>query len=68
MPLYEYICEECGHAFEKLLSFSKADLPQACPTCGAAKGQRKLSSFAVSGGASSSPSALSTRPARSPFS
>ncbi len=66
MPLYEYLCETCGHSFEKLQSFSKADLPQECPTCGSREARRKLSSFAVSGGSRQDGSAV--RPARSPFS
>lgn len=66
MPLYEYTCEACGHPFEKLQSFSKADLPQECPVCGNHAARRKLSVFAVSGGGSRPE--VSARPARSPFS
>lgn len=66
MPLYEYVCEQCDHSFEKLLGFSKADLPQVCPTCGSNHAHRKLSSFAVGGGGGSE-RGFSPRPATSPF-
>jgi putative FmdB family regulatory protein len=33
MPLYEYLCEACGHRFENIQKFS--DLPlEKCPKCG----------------------------------
>ncbi len=32
MPLYEYHCEPCGHAFETLVR-SSSDVPR-CPKCG----------------------------------
>ncbi len=34
MPLYDFTCEECGHAFEVLASFSELDGQPACPACG----------------------------------
>lgn len=33
MPLYEYQCQQCGHRFEKIQSFSAPD-EKACPNCG----------------------------------
>ncbi len=46
MPLYEYSCRECGHAFEVLQSMGEHgdDLP--CPGCGAVGADRRLSTFA----------------------
>ena len=45
MPLYEYRCQKCKHAFEKLQKFS--DKPQAkCPKCGG-RGKRQLSAPAI---------------------
>jgi len=32
MPIYEYICQECGNDFERLQSFSDAPLEE-CPEC-----------------------------------
>ena len=33
MPLYEYLCDACGHKFEKIQKFSDP-LVDTCPTCG----------------------------------
>lgn len=32
MPLYEYRCQECGHQFEKIQSFSAPE-EKECPVC-----------------------------------
>lgn len=40
MPIYEYICEECGHGFEALV---RANEKPACPACGRKKLARQLS-------------------------
>ncbi|GIV78836.1 zinc ribbon domain-containing protein [Litorilinea aerophila] len=64
MPMYEFICQECQQPFEKLLSMSRADEPQVCPTCGSKQTQRRLSTFAVGGG---STGRTATPPRTSPF-
>jgi putative FmdB family regulatory protein len=33
MPVYNYICEECGDHFEHWLSFQEADKQVLCPKC-----------------------------------
>ena len=33
MPLYEYLCQKCGHRFEKIQKFSDA-MVKKCPECG----------------------------------
>ena len=33
MPNYEYLCQKCGHRFEKIQKFSDAMLKK-CPECG----------------------------------
>jgi putative FmdB family regulatory protein len=33
MPLYEYLCDACGHQFEHIQKFSDA-LQKKCPKCG----------------------------------
>ena len=32
MPIYEYICNDCGYDFERLQSFSDAPI-ETCPEC-----------------------------------
>ncbi len=50
MPIYEYVCQECNHAFEALVYGSeKAD----CPQCHSKKLSPQLSVFAVSAKGSS---------------
>lgn len=52
MPVYEYVCESCGHEFEELtLSMADAD-GQRCPACSSDRVTRKLSVFAARQGAS----------------
>jgi len=33
MPTYEYVCEECGHRFEKFQSMTEEPV-KTCPECG----------------------------------
>jgi putative FmdB family regulatory protein len=33
MPLYEYLCQKCGHRFEEIRKFSDKQ-PTKCPKCG----------------------------------
>jgi putative FmdB family regulatory protein len=35
MPLYEYLCDACGHQFEVICKFSDPRL-EKCPVCGGA--------------------------------
>ncbi|MFC1937574.1 FmdB family zinc ribbon protein [Chloroflexota bacterium] len=45
MPLYEYICSNCGYEFELLRPLSKAGEEATCPKCHNPS-ERKLSTFA----------------------
>lgn len=47
MPIYEYICEECAHAFEKLVPSSRSRVE--CPQCRSAKVAKQFSTFAFKG-------------------
>lgn len=52
MPIFEYCCEKCGHAFEDLETVADRDRPRPCPACTSMKVRREVSSFAarVAGG------------------
>lgn len=52
MPLYEFDCAGCGEPFEKLVRSSQTVNEVVCPTCGSPHVTRRLSTFAVRGGAS----------------
>jgi putative FmdB family regulatory protein len=45
MPLYEYICRDCQHRFETLVTGSREP---SCPTCHGQQLEKQLSVFAVS--------------------
>ena len=46
MPIYEYMCGNCGGEFEKIVKNSLEKAP--CPKCGSAKTEKKLSVFSPS--------------------
>lgn len=50
MPIYEYVCNECGHDFEALQKMSDAPLLD-CPACEKSALKKKISapSFRLSG-------------------
>jgi putative FmdB family regulatory protein len=45
MPLYEYLCQSCGHRFERIQKFSDPHVTE-CPTCGGAV-EKLMSSPAI---------------------
>jgi putative FmdB family regulatory protein len=47
MPIYEFVCEECAHAFEKLVSSSRSRVE--CPQCRSPKVAKQFSTFAFKG-------------------
>ena len=46
MPIYEYVCRKCSHAFEHLSRTLSEPAPK-CPKCGTAKPAKQLSSFSA---------------------
>jgi putative FmdB family regulatory protein len=51
MPIYEYVCEDCGSKFEKLVRNGDAI---ACPGCGQSHLTTALSTFAAHSGSGKS--------------
>jgi putative FmdB family regulatory protein len=47
MPIYEYLCDDCGTKFEKLVRRSADADSVACPSCGEHHLQPQFSSFAA---------------------
>jgi len=45
MPIFEYICEDCGTKFEKLVRKSADEV--LCPSCGQTHLKTELSTFAA---------------------
>lgn len=48
MPLYEYVCTDCGHHFDALRSMKDADKPINCRSCQSVQTKRALSVFFAS--------------------
>ncbi len=45
MPIYEYVCEECGQQFDKLVrSIRQEPVEVACPACQKTQVRRLISS------------------------
>ena len=55
MPLFEFVCSECGNQFEELVRSASVIEGVICPACSSAEIKKKLSTFAskISGGGSS---------------
>lgn len=46
MPIYEFVCNECGNSFEKRVAFTATTAP-ACGSCSSDNVQRQLSAPAI---------------------
>ena len=46
MPLYEFICRDCGAEFESLVLKASESAEVKCPACNSKKLEEKFSSFA----------------------
>ena len=50
MPIFEYLCEDCGNKFEKLVRRSASENGAngvACPSCGQEHLKQQFSTFAA---------------------
>ena len=57
MPIYEYVCDDCGKRYEKVVLSQKQKV--ACPSCASGKHTLQLSVFTAH-----TPSAGPTGPAK----
>lgn len=46
MPIFEYLCEECGHEFSELIRSKQEEAELECPKCHEKKFKKLISSFA----------------------
>ncbi|MGC9325686.1 MAG: FmdB family zinc ribbon protein [Desulfomonilia bacterium] len=46
MPIYEYVCQDCGSEFEALVSISSKKNP-ICPQCESTRLKKKISLIAT---------------------
>jgi putative FmdB family regulatory protein len=62
MPIYEYLCQDCGTKFEKLVRRT-ADVPETeCPKCGQKHLQQEYSTFAAHANGSPKSAEMPSRP------
>jgi putative FmdB family regulatory protein len=59
MPLYEYLCVECGSSFEYLVRSAGSQEAIVCPKCASTTVNKKFSTFGMKGAAGSSSAASS---------
>jgi len=52
MPIYEYVCQDCGAGFESLV---RSGVEPHCPSCDSIKLQKQLSVFATASQEAPSP-------------
>jgi putative FmdB family regulatory protein len=50
MPIYEYVCKDCGMRFETLRSIGEADSPIICKICQSSQTKRAISVFYAQSG------------------
>ncbi len=61
MPIFEFVCDNCGEAFEELLRSSSVIGEVICPSCHSEQVKKKISTFASkTTGASSGANSFST--------
>jgi putative FmdB family regulatory protein len=56
MPIYEFICEQCGCEFEELVRSASSTAGLLCPECHSQQVTKKISTFAakIAGGKATS--------------
>jgi putative FmdB family regulatory protein len=54
MPIYEYICQDCGEKYEKFVRSSLAKIELKCPSCGSTQAKKAFSVFGTSSSSSQS--------------
>jgi putative FmdB family regulatory protein len=54
MPIFEYLCQECGKRFEALMLSAASSKKPECPKCHSKKLKQEISRFAVAGASAKS--------------
>ena len=64
MPIYEYLCADCGNKFEKLVRRSADADSLECPSCGQKHLQQELSTFSARANGASKSAEMPSCPER----
>jgi putative FmdB family regulatory protein len=54
MPIYDYVCSDCGHGFERIRRVEERATALACPHCGGTTPPSLTAPARVGGGATRS--------------
>jgi putative FmdB family regulatory protein len=49
MPIYEYVCQDCGQKYEKFVRSRTAKVELICPKCGGQHAEKAFSVFGTIG-------------------
>ncbi len=66
MPIFEYLCDDCGNKFEKLVRRSAEADGVECPSCGRDHVTTQVSSFAARTSAGAQDTCHPARPGCAP--
>jgi len=66
MPIYEYVCHDCGEKFEKFLRTSATEVKLVCPKCGSTRAEKAFSIFGTKGAGGQSQHGANPAPACGP--
>jgi putative FmdB family regulatory protein len=66
MPIYEYLCQDCGAKFEKLVRRAADAAATECPSCGQKHLKQEYSTFAAHATGSAKSADLPTCPSGGP--
>lgn len=54
MPIYEYVCKDCGERFSLLQGINATEKDTQCPKCSSGQVKKVISAFCCSVGSSAS--------------
>jgi putative FmdB family regulatory protein len=66
MPIYEYVCQNCGERYEKFVRSSLSQVELVCPRCGSTRAEKALSLFGLRGSSGQSQSSATLAPSCGP--
>lgn len=47
MPIYEYVCRDCGRKYDKFVRSAAGEVKLKCPHCGSEQGDKAFSAFSA---------------------
>lgn len=63
MPIFEFVCQDCGRPFEELVRSAASANGVTCPECGSTRVKKQISRFATKTPSGFSAGTLTSSPA-----